>query len=172
MGWRSASRRGDFRPYWAASGADDDGGMELDPNGLAVLGRDECLGLLRATHLGRVAVSIDALPVILPVQYAVLDDAVVFRTGVGTKLDAALRRTVVAFEIDSIDPLYHQGWSVLVTGRCAEVTDPGELARCADLPLRPSVPGEPDRFVKITTDVVSGRVIELGRSGAVAATAS
>lgn len=134
--------------------------MEVDRNGLGVLTRTECLELLRASHLGRVGVSVDALPVILPVQYAMLDDDVVFRTGVGTKLDAALQNNVVAFEIDSVDPLYHRGWSVVVTGRALEVTDAGEHAVCERLPLRPWRPGEVDRFVKITTDVVSGRLIQ------------
>lgn len=143
--------------------------MEVDRNGLGVLTRAECLELLRASHLGRVGVSVDALPVILPVQYAMLGDDVVFRTGVGTKLDAALHNNVVAFEIDSVDPLYHRGWSVVVTGRAREVTDPHELAACRRLPLRPWRPGAVDRFVKITTEVVSGRLIQQhGWPGAVA----
>jgi nitroimidazol reductase NimA-like FMN-containing flavoprotein (pyridoxamine 5'-phosphate oxidase superfamily) len=134
--------------------------MSVDRNGLVVLSRDECLALLRGSHLGRVAVSIDALPVILPVQYAVLGDDIVFRTGVGTKLDAALRGAVVAFEIDSVDPLYHRGWSVLVTGHSTEVIDPEELVRCELLPLQPWLPGSTDRFVKIEAAVISGRVID------------
>jgi nitroimidazol reductase NimA-like FMN-containing flavoprotein (pyridoxamine 5'-phosphate oxidase superfamily) len=135
--------------------------MAVDRNGLVVLDRGECLTLLRDNHLGRVAVSIDALPVILPVQYAVLgDDAIVFRTSIGTKLDAALQSAVVAFEVDSVDGLYHRGWSVLVTGRASEVVDPDELFRCEALHLRPWLPGEPDRYVKVATDVVSGRLIE------------
>lgn len=144
--------------------------MEVDRNGLAILSREECLHLLHSSHLGRVGVSLDALPVILPVQYAMLDDAIVFRTGIGTKLDAALRGAVVAFEIDSVDPLYHRGWSVVVTGRSLEVTDADEVRRCERLPLRPWLPGEPDRFVKVTTDVLSGRMIQQhGWPGAVEA---
>lgn len=123
------------------------------------MSRRECLGLLRDGHLGRVAVSIDALPVILPVQYAMLDDTIVFRTGLGTKLDAALKGAVVAFEIDTVDPLCHEGWSVLVTGRATDVVDADEIARCEALPLEPWLQGETDRFVKIATDVVSGRLI-------------
>ena len=51
---------------------------------------------------------------VVPVNYAVLDGDIVIRTGSGTKLDAALTGAVVAFEIDSVDPIYHEGWSVMV----------------------------------------------------------
>jgi len=122
---------------------------------------NECALLLAAGSVGRVGVSQSALPVVLPVNYAVLDGDIVIRTGAGTKLDAALAGAVVAFEIDSVDPIYHEGWSVLVQGRAHEVVDPDELKRARALPLEPWAAGGRDRFVRIATERMSGRRIAL-----------
>ena len=75
---------------------------------------DECHALLATAQIGRVVLSIDALPAALPVNYRLIDDAIVFRTAPGTKLTAALRHTVVGFELDEIDPATRSGWSALV----------------------------------------------------------
>ncbi|HEX4905274.1 MAG TPA: pyridoxamine 5'-phosphate oxidase family protein, partial [Acidimicrobiales bacterium] len=65
--------------------------MEIDRNGLEVLDRDECLRLLAQATLGRVGVTIGALPCVVPVNYRIVGDEVVIRTGAGTKLDAATK---------------------------------------------------------------------------------
>lgn len=91
--------------------------------------------------MGRISVTMRALPTILPVNY-VLDpvtESIVFRTGYGTKLYAAGRNAVVAFEIDQVDEATCRGWSVVAIGTAFEVIDPTELARLADLPLQPWV---------------------------------
>jgi nitroimidazol reductase NimA-like FMN-containing flavoprotein (pyridoxamine 5'-phosphate oxidase superfamily) len=134
--------------------------MELEP-----LSRDECGQLLEAVAVGRVGVSVDALPVVLPVNYALLDGDIVIRTAAGTKLDAALRGAVVAFEIDNSDAVYHQGWSVLVQGRASEITDPIDVARVRRLPLRPWAPGTRDHFIRISTERVTGRRLSVGAGG-------
>src|SRR4051812_6943273 len=97
--------------------------VEIDRNGLEVLDREECMRLLSTVHLGRVAITSGALQVILPVNFRVLDDRIVFRTGCGTKLDAATRGAVVAFEVDTMESLDHRGWSVVVTGVARQITD-------------------------------------------------
>lgn len=130
--------------------------MELQP-----IPDDECALLLAAGSIGRVGVSLGALPVVLPVNYAVLDGDIFIRTGAGTKLDAALTGSVVAFEIDAVDPLYHEGWSVMVQGRASEVVDPDELKRARALPLEPWATGTRDRFVRIANERISGRRIAL-----------
>jgi nitroimidazol reductase NimA-like FMN-containing flavoprotein (pyridoxamine 5'-phosphate oxidase superfamily) len=75
----------------------------LDRNGLEVLSHGQCLELLRTVRLGRIGVSMQALPVVMPVSFALLGDDVVFRSGTGTKLSAAVDRTIVAFEADQVD---------------------------------------------------------------------
>lgn len=77
--------------------------MTLIDNGLEILSSEECHELLRQSTVGRVAVTVAALPAIFPVNYAVLDGRIVFRTGEGTKLQAAVERAVVAFQVDHID---------------------------------------------------------------------
>ena len=105
------------------------GEMHFDRNGLEVLSRAECLRLLGGARIGRVGLSMGALPAVLPVNFTLVDDAIVLRTAAGSKLDAALANSVVAFEVDSIDPMYHTGWSVLVQGVASEVVDPADRER-------------------------------------------
>lgn len=131
---------------------------------LIELTEEECLLRLHRGGIGRVALSVRALPAIFPVNYTMLDGDIVFRTGPGTKLDAALRGTVVAFEVDDADPLSHTGWSVMVVGVARPISDPGELRRAQALPLRPWADHGRDTFVRLQTGCVSGR--QLVQSGA------
>ncbi len=126
---------------------------------LSVLSVDECRRRIGREGVGRVAVTVNALPAIFPVNYATLDGDIVFRTGPGTKLDAAIAGAVVAFEIDDIDYVEHTGWSVLVVGIARTITDPAERARAGALPLAVWAGGDRDRFVRLQTEVVSGRVL-------------
>jgi nitroimidazol reductase NimA-like FMN-containing flavoprotein (pyridoxamine 5'-phosphate oxidase superfamily) len=71
---------------------------------LETLDRGECLRLMATVPVGRIGVSIGALPAILPVNLALVGASIVIRTVPGTKLDAATRRPVVAFEVDSYAP--------------------------------------------------------------------
>jgi nitroimidazol reductase NimA-like FMN-containing flavoprotein (pyridoxamine 5'-phosphate oxidase superfamily) len=131
--------------------------VEIDRNGLQVLDRRECMVLLATSTLGRVGCTSGALPIVLPVNFRLVDDAVVFRTGVGTKLDAATRNTVVAFEVDDMDAVAHTGWSVLVTGFAREVTNAFELDALQVDGIPRWSPGADGRVVSISTELVSGR---------------
>ena len=133
--------------------------MEADRTGLQVLSRAECLALLRQSFVGRVIVTDRALPAAFPVNFALLGEDVVFRTAAGSKLESASARTVVAFEVDDIDPQRQTGWSVLIQGRAALVDDPVDLARARALPLQPWAPGKRLEFVRIRSELVSGRRI-------------
>lgn len=131
--------------------------MEIDHDGLEVLSRTECLRLLRTAVVGRLALTTGALPTVLPVNFTMHGDDVVFRTGRDARLDAATRDVVVAFEADEIDHVTRTGWSVVVTGVAREVTDPVVLAEewVRDLPRW--VPEGGSRVVAVSTDLVSGR---------------
>jgi nitroimidazol reductase NimA-like FMN-containing flavoprotein (pyridoxamine 5'-phosphate oxidase superfamily) len=122
------------------------------------LDRQECFRLLGSVPIGRVGLSISALPVVLPVRFALLDDDVVFRTATGTRLFEAATETVLAFEADQHDPDGVGGWSVLVQGRSEELTDAAALSRAHALGVLPWTRDDTaDRFVRITSTVVSGR---------------
>ena len=133
--------------------------MDVDRNGLEVLSRVECLALLAQSSFGRIGLNADALPLILPVNYRFDGKDIVIRTHHGTKLDVATRNTVVAFEVDSIDPVYHSGWSVVVQGMARVVVDRDEIARLRALPLSVWTPNDAHHFVTISTDLVTGRRI-------------
>jgi nitroimidazol reductase NimA-like FMN-containing flavoprotein (pyridoxamine 5'-phosphate oxidase superfamily) len=150
---------GSFGPVAPALTGGCSNAVEVDRNGLEVLTRDECLRLLGNAMLGRVAVSTEALPTILPVSFAFDGKQILVRTGRGTKLDAATHNQVVAFEVDEVSPLTQTGWSVVVTGIARELTAADELADARRRPLVRWVPGEDSRVIAISTEVVSGRRI-------------
>lgn len=131
-----------------------------DPD-LEELPAEACRRILERHHFGRVAVNDDDGPVILPVNYVLDGDAIVFRTGEGTKLDAAIRGAPATFEIDGVDESRRLGWSVLVRGTVVEVTDRGEVERLRRLPLEPYPGGDRSHYVRLGTGTVTGRRIPL-----------
>jgi nitroimidazol reductase NimA-like FMN-containing flavoprotein (pyridoxamine 5'-phosphate oxidase superfamily) len=135
--------------------------MEIDRNGLEVLDRTQCLDLLRSAHVGRVGLSSGALPLVVPVDFAVVGDRIVLHTARGTLLDLATRDTVVAFEADDIDRHDRTGWSVVVTGLAVDVPASHVPAHDRDR-LATWASGTDGRFVGITTHVVSGRRTRAG----------
>lgn len=136
--------------------------MEIDRNGLEVLDRDECLQLLDRASLGRVAVTSAALPTVLPVNFRLAGDRIVFRTGEGTKLAAATRNAVVAFEVDDIDPVDHTGWSVVVTGVARPVVDPDDRAALDEMGIARWASGSNGHLVEVSLEMVTGRRIPPG----------
>lgn len=131
--------------------------MNLDRNNLEVLSRRQCLERLRRASVGRVVFVERGLPTALPVNFDLLDDDIVFRTATGSKLAAAVARTVVAFEVDDIDAVFQTGWSVLVHGWATLLTRPDDIARARGLSLQPWAPGGRWHFVRICSEVLSGR---------------
>jgi uncharacterized protein len=138
--------------------------VEVDRNGLEVLGTDDCLRMLATATIGRVGLSSAALPTVLPVNFRLVGDRILFRTGRGSKLEAATRNAVVAFEVDDFDPIEHTGWSVVVVGVARAVSD----AEAAEIDARDRVrlarwvPGPDDRMVAVSCELVSGRRLVLG----------
>jgi uncharacterized protein len=129
--------------------------------GLSTLTVDECRGLL-VTHrprLGRLAFVADDWPLVLPMNYALDGDVVYFRTAAGRKLFAASRCARVTFQVDHVDEVWEDGWSLLAFGWLRMVEDPGELARVRHLPLRPWAGGDKPHFLALDIDSLSGRRI-------------
>jgi nitroimidazol reductase NimA-like FMN-containing flavoprotein (pyridoxamine 5'-phosphate oxidase superfamily) len=98
----------------------------------------ECRALLRAHSVGRVGLALDDGPVILPVNYRVVEFAttllIALRTRPGNHLDHPAR--LAAFEIDGLDPAHRRGWSVLVRGtlHLLDASDPKTRARYDSAP--------------------------------------
>ncbi|WP_265522274.1 pyridoxamine 5'-phosphate oxidase family protein [Oerskovia flava] len=131
----------------------------LDTAGLEHVSTAECFVLLRSVPVGRIVYTDRALPAIMPVNFAVDGDDVVIRTGEGSKLAAAARGAIVAFEVDEFDERLASGWSVVIVGQAREVLDPDERARLLDLPLHPFAPGPHDHVIVIRPEMISGRRI-------------
>lgn len=76
----------------------------------------ECRRVLGEVEIGRVAISAGALPLVLPVQYAVRGDQLVLRTPGHHDVRDSIDGQVVGFEADQLDLVHGVGWSVSVTG--------------------------------------------------------
>ncbi|HTZ09855.1 MAG TPA: pyridoxamine 5'-phosphate oxidase family protein [Acidimicrobiales bacterium] len=133
--------------------------MLHDSEGLEILVEDDCVALLGEATLGRIAVTIGAVPAIFPVNYCLVDGTVVFRTAEGTKLHHATTGAVVAFEVDHVEEETHEGWSVLVVGVARAVTDPVAVDAALERLPHPWAPGDRHHVVAIAPEFVSGRRI-------------
>ena len=88
----------------------------LIDEGLELLDESEALRSLAAGEIGRVGVTIGALPAIFPVNYRLIDGCIIFRIVAGLETSAAARGAVVAFEVDDYNVSDRSGWSVMVVG--------------------------------------------------------
>jgi uncharacterized protein len=139
--------------------------MDNDPTDatardLAYLDVNTCWALLRQVELGRLAVVVDGEADIFPVNHIVDHGTLVFRTGDGTKLTAALSGAAVAFEADGFDREAGEAgeaWSVVVKGAASEIHDLDELLDTFQLPLAPWQGAAKPRFVRISPDQITGR---------------
>lgn len=132
----------------------------VDPRtGLVELDETECWKLLSDSGIGRIAVMDGEQPDIFPVNYVVDDQRIVVRTGPGTKLAAAVLSGLAAFEVDSLDSGRHTGWSVVVHGTVAEVTDLDGVLKAKDLGIEPWADSGKTRFMTLTPSNITGRRI-------------
>ena len=124
----------------------------------------ECWKLLSESTVGRVAVLVDSAPEIYPVNYAIDDHKVLFRTDPGSKLRGLAKSPSVCFEIDAMNVVECTGWSVLVKGWATVLTDPEDVRRAAALPLDLWALGDKTHWIRIHPVEVTGRRIHGPRS--------
>ena len=123
----------------------------------------ECWDLLDHAQVGRVALLVDGRPEIFPVNFAVDDDTIVFRTDRGTKLLGLLQSPECCFEVDGVGRKLWAGWSVVVKGHAEEVKGGPESAHVASLDLRYWAYGEKSHWIRIRPREVTGRRIHRPR---------
>lgn len=124
-----------------------------------VLDPDECRALMSDHGVGRLAAVTPEGPVILPLNYDVVDGSVVFRTAEGA-VPSLAAGTEVAFEVDRIDDALSQGWSVLVTGPATRVTDERAVRRLdAAAHSGPWAGGRRDVWIRVDPERITGRRI-------------
>jgi hypothetical protein len=120
----------------------------------------ECRKLIAPGGVGRIAFTTSLGPVILPVNFAVVADSIVIRTGPGTLIQAH-GYDQVAFEVDHLDEAMRQGWSVLVSGPAHQVQQPAELCDLrASAAVWPWPGGEREVYVRIVASRITGRQIK------------
>lgn len=131
------------------------------------ISRAECMELLRTSAVGRVGGTVSGHPFVLPVNYAVDGDHLVFKTAAGTKLSGSSFARV-AFEIDGFDAESRTGWSVVVEGVATDISDMVDSGstRLRALDLQPWFPGEKSHWVAIQPESISGRRVNRTVPGA------
>ncbi|MFD5856854.1 pyridoxamine 5'-phosphate oxidase family protein [Streptomyces chartreusis] len=144
------------------------GGIDLPPGQghallhpqLSDLGPEECRTFLSTHGVGRIAVTAsDGRPAVVPVNYEVVDDAIMFRTAPDSVTAAAVG-TDVAFEVDHVDEALSQGWSVLAVGQASVVTEPDAVRRLSERAhSRPWAGGRREMWVSIRPTSLTGRRI-------------
>lgn len=82
----------------------------------ASLDEDECRKLLALGGVGRVAWQSSSGINVVPVNYRVIDERVVFHTSEVGILASLLQPTPVGFQVDEIDAEAAVGWTLLVRG--------------------------------------------------------
>jgi nitroimidazol reductase NimA-like FMN-containing flavoprotein (pyridoxamine 5'-phosphate oxidase superfamily) len=121
---------------------------------------EECLDMLASGVVGRVAMATPMGPRIVPVNYAMYEEAIVFRTTPYSELGTYGWNTDLAFEIDHLDYEKHQGWSVVAIGRGELVEDPDEVRDIrAGWDPTPWAGGRRHLYIRLRWRDVSGRWI-------------
>jgi uncharacterized protein len=140
------------------SGPAPSGQSATDRRGLRVLSFDDCLERLARVPVGRLAFVSAGQPVILPVNHALDGASVVFRTQVGSKMEAATGASSVAYEVDAFDETAETGWSVVVRGTAELVYDEADTSRYEGLGLRSWADEEGrGQWVRVRPSEVTGR---------------
>lgn len=130
---------------------------------LRPLSAGECRAFLGTGGVGRFLFVAARGPVATPVNYRMLADDIVFRTGDRTSAAAAAAPSQpVSFEVDHLDEVLGQGWSVLVSGRAHVVTSAAELAEVESLEIAAWAGGAKQTYVRIIAGQVTGRQIRAG----------
>lgn len=124
------------------------------------LADEECRRLLKSGIFGRIALSTPNGPHIVPINYAVVDDTIVFRTTPYSVLGTYGRNAPMAFEVDHVDYEYATGWSVVARGRGDAITDSRELGEItAQWRPTPWASGQRNLYFGIRWTELTGRRI-------------
>ncbi|WP_241002293.1 pyridoxamine 5'-phosphate oxidase family protein [Streptomyces sp. CB01881] len=117
----------------------------------------ECWSLIGTHGVGRVGLPVQPGPAVYPVNYAVTEGTIVYRTAARGSA-APADGSPVSFQVDHIDDHLSRGWSVLVLGEAHHVDDSDEAERLSQLPgTTPWAGGDRPLWVRIRPDEITGR---------------
>lgn len=124
------------------------------------LSTQECEALLRSAEAGRVALATPTGPQIVPVNFTVVDDAIIIRTSPYSLVATHGRDSMFAFEIDGFDRAQQRGWSVQARGRATVVTDQAALERIREVAEpQPWVTGVRSLYLRLPWSELTGRQV-------------
>lgn len=130
---------------------------------LTELDEAECLRLISPGGIGRIAFVGRYDLTVLPVNYRLVNGAVLFRMSRDSVTGEDLRTGMVgadykvAFEIDEFDQEARTGWSVLVQGPAHHLESEAERTAASTAGVEPWPGGEKDHFIRITPTRITGR---------------
>src|SRR5215813_2786864 len=145
--------------------AGDDKTLESEEPVFELLDEAECLRLVGAGGVGRIGYTGRFGPTVVPVNYALYEGTILFRTGEHSPMGEDLRTGIehaeskVAFEIDEISPATREGWSILVQGAAHPVESEAERASVMRSGVEAWAGGEKELFVRVIPTHISGRRI-------------
>jgi len=127
---------------------------------VSFLSEDESWNRLSGVALGRLVTSFADEPEIFPVNFAVQDRTVLFRTAEGTKLFSAVAHRTVVFEAD--DHNVAEGWSVIVRGRAKLMKTDAEIAQAERAQVMPWTGPPKPHYVRVIPSEITGRHFKFG----------
>jgi nitroimidazol reductase NimA-like FMN-containing flavoprotein (pyridoxamine 5'-phosphate oxidase superfamily) len=127
------------------------------------LDEDECLRLIGARRLGRLAYTSLFGTTVLPVMYKLHEKSIVFHTLPDSFTEEDLRTGIanaeyqVAFEIDQFDTETLEGWFVLALGSAHHVDTEAERASIISAGADPWPEAESQHLIRVYPTRISGR---------------
>jgi len=119
----------------------------------------QCRERIASGGVGRIVWCSHGRPQICPVNYAVVDGDIVFRTAPYTNLGMQVPGQSVLFEVDELDHDAHRGWSVVLQAEAATVDDPDEVMRLRRSGPQPLAEGQRHQLVRLHPHRMTGRVV-------------
>ncbi len=124
-------------------------------DGTPLLSQVDCEALLAGASVGRLSLSIGALPVVVPVHYRYLGGSVIIAMRDGRARRAMADGNIVAMGVDNADRT-HAFWTVLVIGRADEVTEPDERAEFQTWGLLERMGTAATQYLRLWPDLITG----------------
>ncbi len=127
------------------------------PEGMTELDEAQCAKLLASASLGRLALNVGDVLDIFPVNYAIDEGRILFRTSEGTKLAELTIHPDVVFEVDDVGE--KEAWSVVVRGSAKTIDREDDAFRAERVAAPSTLPSIKTRIVEIIPQSMSGRRI-------------
>jgi hypothetical protein len=118
---------------------------------------EESLDRLTGEVFGRLAFATPAGPRIVPLNYALVDDAIVFRTSPHSEIARFAIGNEAAFEVDQVDPSEQTGWSVVAIGIVEELEPFGLTDLRSVWVPQPWAGGSRNLYLRLTWRELTGR---------------